>query len=176
MVFDHAVEVFEGLERVLKLDFLPAKTRVKIEKHLAKKVGKYSRKELLKIGVILHDLAKKDVLIRHPSGNTTGFGHEIIGSLMVRKFALRFGLDKKGRGFVERFVHYHGLVSDIVGLVIAKKNQAKYLGWFKEIVGDIDIELFLFIYADWLGSHLKKLNPKEYEVREKAVVRLLEAC
>jgi hypothetical protein len=44
---------------------------------------------------------------------------------------------------------------------------------YKEIVGDVYIELLLFMYADMTGSDLKEINPKEFKAREKLIIELL---
>jgi hypothetical protein len=85
-VFDHSVAVFVGLEGVLKLNFLKGIHKIKIQKHLDEKIGKSARKELLIVATVLHDIAKKDLLIKLPSGNTVCPAHEVIGSTIVKNF------------------------------------------------------------------------------------------
>lgn len=172
-VFDHVVAVFAGLEKVLELNFLKTNTRNKIQNHLGKKVGKFTRKELLIVATLLHDIAKNKAVITDPSGNTKSPGHEIIGSIIVEAFSSRFILDKRGEVFVKRIVQYHGFVNDILTLILDKK-QKNFFRIFKEAVGDISLELLLFMYADILGSNLKKLSPKEFAVRLNLITNLLE--
>lgn len=173
-VFDHVVAVFAGLEIVQKLDFLQGKYRKKIKKYLDKKAGKFTRRELLIVAALLHDIAKTDVLIEDSSGKTKSPGHEIISSVMIGKFASRFGLDGKGKEYVERMVHYHGFTNDILSIALYKNNEAKYLRLFKEAVGDIHLELLLLMYADILGSDLKKSDPEEFGVRLNLIKSFLE--
>ena len=161
------------METVFKFDFLKEKARKKIKKYLEKTVGSHSRKELLLIGALLHDIAKTDLLVKESTGFTNCPGHEIIGSLMVEKFSSRFTLDKKAEDFVKRIVCFHGFVNNILTLVIKRKNIVKYFGFFKQAVGDIYLELLLLMYADILGSDLKKLLPQEYQLRIKTIVKLL---
>jgi hypothetical protein len=173
-VFDHSVAVFKALEKILKLDFLKKETENKIEKYLKEKIGDYTRKELLIIATLLHDIAKSELLIKDSSGKTSCPGHEIIGSLMVDKFAERFNLDKQGKDFIGRMIHYHGFVSTILTLILEKKNSAKLFNYLKKSAGDIYIELLLFIYADILGSDLKKTDVKGFKDRIKIIIKFLE--
>jgi len=172
-VFDHCVAAFKGLEEVFKLKFLEKKDKNRIEKYLKKKVGCWSRKELLIIATILHDIGKMDTLITDSSGSTRCPAHEIIGSILVKKFTKRFGLDKKGQAYVEKIVRYHGFISDILALAIEKGDKDKYYHLYKEVVGDVNIELLLWMYADDLGTDLKKIMPKEFEAREKLIAEFL---
>ena len=129
---------------------------------------------MLIASTLLHDIAKIDLLVRHSSGNTLCPGHEIIGALQVKEFSSRFGLDKKGTDRVTKIVNYHGDVNNFLTLVMYKKNAKKYLSLFTEIVGDINIDLLLFMYADIMGSDLKKSIPDEYIKREKAITTSLK--
>ncbi len=173
-VFDHVVAVFEGLEEVSRLNFLDDKKRNKLSNYLNTKVGSLSRKELLTVATLLHDVAKADLLIKSPSGNTSCPGHELIGSSMVIRFSDVFGLDEKGINQVTKIVHYHGDVNDFLTLIIHKDNQKKYLRLLRTVVEDIDIELLLFMYADMMGSDLKMLNSAEYKKREFVIISSLK--
>jgi hypothetical protein len=164
-VFDHVVAVFAHLEQILKLDFLNKNSAQKIQRYLAKTVGKKTRRDLLIVSALLHDIAKTDTVITDKSGKADAPGHEMIGGILVRNFSSRFGLDKKDECYVEKIVHYHGFISDISTLIIAKGNFAKYFGLLKQTVGDIYIELALLKYADNLGSDLAKFDPKGAQKR-----------
>lgn len=159
VVFDHVVAVFAGLEEALKLNFLKKRSGNIIKKHLKKIIGKRSKEELLIISTLLHDIAKKDTVIKDKMGRANTPGHEIIGSVLVKKFSRRFGLNKKDKDYVKRIVHFHGFISDILSLIIARGNYLKYFNLFEQVVGDIGIELALLMYADILGSDLDKSDP-----------------
>lgn len=173
-VFDHVVAVFKGLETTFEFDFLRKKTKEKIKEHLKKQVGNHTRRELLIISTLLHDIAKTIVLIKDSNGFTMCPAHEIIGGVMVGKFAKRFNLNKKAQDCIKKIVHFHGFTNDILTLVIRKKNLNKHLELFKEAVEGIHIELFLLMYADILGSDLKKAIPEEYKNRTQAIISLLD--
>jgi len=173
-VFDHTTLALQGMEKILKLDFLKEDSRKKIIKHLGRKVGSHSRKQLLIVTTIVHDIGKRDTLIKDSSGLTRCPAHEIIGSVMATNFSSRFELDQKATKLVAKIINYHGFISDILALAINKKNQTKCFRLFKQAVGNIYIELLLLMYADMLGSHLKKLNLKEFKARERLIIEFLE--
>lgn len=172
-VFEHVVAVFSGLESILKLNFLKPKEKKAIESYLGKKAGKYCRKELLIVAILLHDIAKSYLHIKLDSGKTEYPGHAMIGASSVSQFRDRFDLDSKGAKYVQRLVHFHGFVNDVLTLLIHGKDLEKALKMFEAVVGDIQIELLLFMYADMKGSDLKKLDSKEYRLRETAIIRSL---
>lgn len=171
----HLIAVFKGLEEILKLDFLKKESREQIEKYLDSKIGNYSKKELLIVAAIFHDIAKSETLIRSESGVTRCPGHEIIGSHLVGKFTDRLGLDEKAKERVAKIIRYHGFISEILDLVINKNNEQKYFSILKAIVDDIHVELLLFMYADMMGSDLKQNIPQEYKTREKLIIKFLES-
>lgn len=173
-VFDHSVAVFSGLEKVLKLNFLAIHEKQKIKKYLENKVGKYKRQELLIVSTLLHDIAKNDVIIKDSTGNTQGPGHEIIGSIMVSKFSSRFGLDDTGEKIIERIVLFHGFTNNVLTLIIKKKKESKFFTIFKEVVGDIYIELLLLMNADMMGSNLRNFDSSEFNKREDLIINLLK--
>lgn len=173
--FDHTVAVFRSLEKIFRFDFLTdLRKKEIIEQYLKTKVGRYSRKELLMIATILHDIAKTDTLIKDSSDFTSCPDHEIIGSFMVDAFSDRFNLDVKGKEQVAKIIHYHGFISSIMELALAKENAGKYFDLFRKIVGDNWRELIIFMYADLSGSDLKKSAPASFAVREKLLVGFLD--
>lgn len=44
----------------------------------------------------------------------------------------------------------------------------------EKVVGSIRIDLLLFMYADMKGSDLRKINPNEFNNREKAIIDLIK--
>ena len=124
-----------------------------------------SRKEVLIVATLLHDIAKTETLVKSPDGTARCPGHELIGAGMVGKFTERFGLGKQDEEYVERIVRYHGLISDFLTLIISNGKRERYLEIFRETVGDVGIELVILMKADLLGSDLEKGNKKGYDDR-----------
>lgn len=172
-VFNHMVAVFKGLEKVLGFSFIKGEIKKEVLKHLQTKVKKHSRKELLIIATLLHDIAKKETIIEEQSGIKRCPAHEIIGSNMVKKFSSRFDLSNNETKIVEKIVHYHGFTNDILTLALSKNRISRYCSIFREIVGDIYIELFLLMYADILGSDLEKSNKQEFDKRLELITNFL---
>ena len=164
-VLDHVIGVFKGLEVVLMFKGLNAHDENILRKYLSEIVGKRTRKELLIVSTLLHDIAKTDTLIRLPDGTAGCPGHELIAAGRVKNFSDRFGFNKKDEEYVERIVRYHGLISDFLSLIIAKGSKEKYLKMFRGTVEDVAIELVLFMRSDLHGSDLDKNDMKAFDDR-----------
>lgn len=162
---DHVIGVFAGIEKVLKFDKLDSNNKRFLEKYLSVIIGRKSRKEILLVACLLHDIAKIDTLIKRPDGTTYCPGHELVAAERVGRFSLRFDLNKKDEEYLKRIVRYHGFISEIIELINAKGNREKYLKIFQETVGDIAIEVTLLLHADFLGSDLEKGDKKAYDDR-----------
>lgn len=173
-VLKHSIGVFEGLEKVLKLNFLKEDIRAGLQNYLEEQIGRHTRKELLIVATILHDIAKTKTLVKDGSGNTRCIAHEIIGSMMVSSFSARFDLDKTDEEYVKRMVLFHGFTDDILSLIIEKSDINRYFEFFKNTTGDVYKELLLLMYADILGSDLKKAIPGVFKERLGLITKLLE--
>lgn len=164
-VLDHSIKVFSGLETVLKFENIESNKRKYFQKYLSDYVGKKSRKEILIVATLLHDIAKVDTQVTLPDGATRCLEHELIAAGRVFGFSSRFGISGKDEQYVERIVRYHGFVSGILSLMIANGKKEEYLKIFIETVGDIAIELVLLMKADLLGSDLEKNDAKAFNER-----------
>jgi len=173
-VFVHTMAVLKQLELLLDLKIFTPENKKLLQKQLKKRVGNHTRKELLVVSTLLHDIAKPITAIRDKTGVVRCPGHEFIGSTMIKKFSSRFGLNKKDEEFVKKIVFFHGYIVDIINQVMDKGKKEFYLNIYKEIFGDIYYELLLLFYSDLLGSDLKKLNPEEYKIRQNLVLDFLQ--
>ncbi len=164
-VLDHVIDVYSGLETLLKFNDLKIEQRDKLKIYLSEVVGNITRQNVLKVATLLHDIAKTDVLIKSSDGKTLCPGHDLIAAARVKTFAERFDLDSKAESNVEQIVRYHGFTSDILNLMIANQDKDKYLRIFNETVSDVAIELVLLMHADLLGCDLEKSDKNGYDKR-----------
>ncbi len=149
-VFSHTISVLSHLEKLLK------KYR-KIKKP-DEKIGNCTRKQLLFLSALLHDIGKKES-IATKKGITYCPRHEIKGSLKAKKILDRINLSGKGRAFVISMIRNHGLAHKLAGA------GAKSLGRFKAKNKSIFTESILLAMADTLGSRLKQKRPGDFRRR-----------
>ncbi|MFH1971676.1 MAG: HD domain-containing protein [Patescibacteria group bacterium] len=173
-VFEHTMAVLKQLEGLLDLKIFTSKKRKLLQKQLGTKVGNHTKKDLLVVSTLLHDIAKPVTAIKDKNGVVRCPGHELIGSTMIEKFSLRFNLNKKDEEFVKRLVFSHGYIVEILNQIMNKGNKKFYLASYKKVVGNIYYELLLLFYSDLLGSDLKELNPSEFRTRQSLILDFLQ--
>jgi len=155
-VFDHTLRVLEELEKLLKT------TNNKINFYLNQKVDNYTRKDLLFLGALFHDIGKSDSFVK--SGDFTScLKHEELGSEKVKPILDRFDLSDREKNIVIKIIKYHGKLSDIArpGSDSLEEEYEK----FKSEYSSIFVELILLTMADTLGSQLKNNRPEEFNFR-----------
>ncbi len=165
VVLDHVIRVYEGLESILHYDFYEADYRIQLEQHLSEPVEKRTKKELLQVATLLHDIAKVDTLIIRPDGTAGCPSHELIGAERVKNFSKRFGFGPKDEEFTERIVRYHGFISEILNSILETGYKEKYFRIFKEITAEQSVCLVLLMHADLLGADLEKNDKKAFNER-----------
>lgn len=173
-VLDHVIKVFKGLETVLQFEKVDVSKKRFLEEYLSRSIGNRTRKEILIVATLLHDIAKSDTLVISADGRANCPGHELIAASRVKNFSNRFDLNNLDEQYVERIVRYHGFIANILDLIIANKDREKYLSIFKETVGDITIELILLMHADLLGSDLKTSNEQAFNERIELLSWMLD--
>jgi hypothetical protein len=164
--FDHTVSVMRGMETLFQAEFLtPADTEV-LANHLAQKIETHTRKDLLRLLVLVHDLAKPETTVTNPDGTTGCPGHELLSVARVQEFQDRFELGQSEVTWVQQLVRLHGEPHQLLTLGLAKPaEQVKIMNTFIAVVGDGALELILMVHADLLGGDLATLNPQEFEAR-----------
>ena len=140
----------------------------KIKNYLNHKIKNYSRKELLILAGIFHDIGKKEAV-----KETLFLGHEEIGAEKLRNIISRFDLTDEEKEFVINLVGNHGLIHDILNYP-ADKPEEKWQK-FKEKNPDIYIVVALLTKADTLVSHLKNSKPKEFVFRINFINKIIES-
>ncbi|MFH1181233.1 MAG: HD domain-containing protein [bacterium] len=156
-VFDHTLSVFCSLEKIIR------NSKRGIRQALNKIVDKNSRKSLLYVATLLHDIGKTETITDLGGGVRGCPGHERKGALKTEKILKRFSLSQKESKIIIDMVRNHGVIHDIIGLG-CKDFQKEYKN-FKKKFSSIYVELILLAFADTVGSYLKRANPLEFRHR-----------
>jgi UTP:GlnB (protein PII) uridylyltransferase len=163
-VFNHTLTVLSHLEKILK------KTKKAILRYLDKKIDSCTRKEILFLATIFHDIAKKEAIVREGTKTRTP-GHEKEGAKKVRKILPRFNLSYREKGFIAEIIKNH----DTVHLFLKSntKDRDKSLSKFKDD-SNVFWEVMLLGMADTLGCQPKgKVVTSEVKARMKFYKKLL---
>lgn len=164
--FNHTVAVMRGLETLFQAVFLTPADRVTLAQYLAQKIETHTRKDLLRLLVLVHDLAKPNAMVTNLDGTTGCPGHELLSAARVQEFQDRFELKRSEVAWVQQLVRLHGEPHQLLTLGLAKPaEQIKIADTFVTAVGDGALELVLMVHADLLGGDLATLNPQEFEAR-----------
>ena len=151
-VFNHTIKVLISMEKLLK------KCNYKINKYLNKKLNNHSRKQLLFLGAMLHDIGKKETIV--VKDNVTYCPqHEIKGIRKAHKILRYFNLSAQEEKFVINLIQNHTEAHNMPDM------NNKSFGNFKMRHKDYFIELVLLVVADQMGSDLRKKYPKEFKIR-----------
>ncbi len=173
-VYEHTVRVIFNLERLLDLDFLPNKARVKLKIYLNERIDHHLRKDLILISTFLHDMAKKDTRVIDASGKTSCPAHEVIGGTKVSNFSKRFELTHNEEEIVKKTVSQHALVYDFYHLRHKFTELSRIFELYSTVIGSCQVELVLLFYSDILGSDGNKGAPEEFNICEAIAQRHLK--
>lgn len=155
-VFDHTLGVLEELEKLLK------SLNGKADSYINQKIDSHTRRELLVLSTLFHDIAKSDTLVDE-EGSTFCPKHEEIGSEKVVPILDKFGLSNQEKEIIVRIVRYHDEPHTLANPKNIKSN--KKFDEFKSKYPDIFLELILLGMADTIGCQLKDNNPDEFKLR-----------
>lgn len=153
-VFKHTLSVFKNLKK------LHNAYKNKLNKYLSKKIDRFTRKELLFLAALFHDIAKKET-ITQKKGVTQCPKHEIKGAVKAKRILKKFDLSAREMQFVISIIKSHGLTH-----TLPKVNKKSYAN-FKNRHKSIFLELILLAMADTLASRLKESRAADFNMRLK---------
>jgi len=155
-VLNHTISVLLELKQLLK------KLNDRIKVYLGKKIDIYSKRELLFLTALFHDIGKKETFEKEKD-ITKCPGHEKVGTTKLKIILSKFDLSKNEKEFITKIVRNHGFIHEILNF--PEKNLKKKLEEFKKRYSDIFLEVILLSIADMLGSQLKNNKSKEFNFR-----------
>ena len=155
-VFNHTLSVMEAMEKI----FTDNKN---LEAVFDKKVDNYSRKELLEIAAVFHDIGKKEAMIKEGKF-TKCTGHEEIGVKKAKDILGHFNLSPRETQLVLDIIANHSVFHHL--LSPNNQNFHKNLEDLKNKFGEsIYPELIVLSYADTANSKLRIAGPEEFKNR-----------
>lgn len=158
-VLDHTKMVFSNLTLILK------RRQGLISKYLNKKMGRYSKSELLLFVPILHDVGKAKTMVTL-DGITKCPNHEQQSMFETGPILDHFGFEGIEVDYVQNLVKHHGELNGILN----KSNDPSFPVQFNEFKNknkEILLELFLHMIADTKGGFYRISDPEGYEFRIK---------
>ena len=159
-VFDHSLETVGSVERVLSRGSSgtepdPVAAVVPWSTDIGKRFDDevsdgHSRATLLKLGALLHDIAKPQTKMIDAKGKTRFLGHHTLGASMSRDILTRLRVSNRGTGMVATMVDSHLRPMQMRHGVDMPTPRAVYR-YFRD-VGDVAIDTLYLNLADHLAA------------------------
>lgn len=157
-VFNHSVKTVDAIDFVLRygsweytgndiLDYVP--WTAEIERHFNSRVGGGTRRLLLKLAALLHDVAKPQTKAVDEQGRTRFFGHAIEGAGAATGIMERLRFSTKEIKLVSGVIYHHlRPVQTCQDELPTRKAIYRY---FRD-TGDVAIDTLFFSLADHLAT------------------------
>ncbi len=158
-VFEHSLQTVAAVEFLLREsdwkhsneDMLTtAPWSDAIDRHLSQEVSSGSNhKVLLKLGALLHDIAKPMTKSIDETGRARFLGHTKEGAVMTTRILERLRFSKRETSLVESFVYHH--LRPVQMAADELPTQRAIYRYFRD-TGEAGIDILLLALADYLAS------------------------
>ncbi len=159
-VFEHTIEVLEELEKIIKVN-----KDSNLDIYLEKKIDNYSKKDLLYLWTLFHDISKNDTFSYEKWFWTKCPWHEEQWAIKVENILKKFDLSNIEKIFVKNLIRYHWKIHYI--LYEDNLNLNNEVNEHKNKYEAIYIELIILALADTIASDLKISDKINYDFRIK---------
>ena len=159
-VFDHSIEAVGAVERVLSPETRNSGTDAlaglvpwspEIDEHFAEEVSDgHTRATMLKMGALLHDVAKPQTKMIDPKGKTRFLGHHSLGAEVSREISCRLRVSNRGADILAALVENHLRPTQMCQGGDMPTRRAIYK-FFRD-VGDEAIDTLYLSLADHLAA------------------------
>ncbi|MGL5715969.1 MAG: HD domain-containing protein [Paraclostridium sp.] len=157
--FEHSLLALKTFEEMINKDgFFESHISNEIYKTLNESVDDgLNKKDLLKLGILFHDMGKPEAKTIDNTGRVRFRKHEIIGANNVFTIGKRLGLSYANILIIYKYIRYHMILLKLY----KEDNMSKdKLYTIFDKLKDETIEVFLLGYADIISTR-KLLNPDE---------------
>ena len=169
-VFDHTTSCLSAFEEFLdELSFSSKQQDVRLMTYLSSHVYGISHADLVRLGILFHDIAKPiSIETDAKSGMTNCPHHEVHSALSTINLAHAFGLSKGTVRTIAQLALHHMTANTVVNTAMVGESE-RVFGAFQETVSDLYIPLLILAKCDALGSDFPILNPSEFEKRDACI-------
>jgi len=152
--FEHTISALSEYEKITsarQIDWLDAK------------INNNSKKSLLRIAILLHDISKNDTMLTADDKTNSFPNHEEKGAIEAKNILERFKLGEDEKNFIISIIKNHGHPHEILR---NREECDQALDDLKIKIPNIYNETILLAMVDIMVSKLKKLNNREaYDFR-----------
>lgn len=135
-VWEHSLRAVEALEALLGDLGLLAPHGARVAAHFTEPLGSgLTRREVLKVAVLLHDVAKPETRTVDADGRVRFIGHDRLGAERAAAVAARWRWPGRAAAVLERLVHQH-LRPMHLGMLDAVSRRARYR-FFRDLGAEV---------------------------------------
>ena len=132
----------------------------------------HTRRTILKLAALLHDIAKPQTKTLEPDGRTRFFGHSEQGAEIAERRLNSLRLSNRGASMVSRMVLHHLRPAGMSGSVEWPTDRAIYR-YFRD-TGDIALDTLYLALADYLGAKGPELEHPKWLEHAKMIAHILD--
>jgi len=167
-VFEHTLSVLKALEEIMKSagEF--------VSLYLDTVIEQYTRRVLLVLATLFHDIGKREVLVSFGDKTSTK-GHEAESAEITQQRLDDFDLTDIEKEFVLQVIAQHGAISDLVEPSQPDKYET-LLEEFKAANADIFLAICLLGKADLQGSQWGQTHPDDFAIRLNRYNQIIETA
>jgi UTP:GlnB (protein PII) uridylyltransferase len=169
-VFDHTTSVLAAFEEFLdELSFSSKQHDVRLMEYLSSHVYGISHSDLIRLGILFHDIAKPiSFETDAQNGMTNCPHHEVHSALSTIEMANAFGLPKGTCRTIAQLALMHMSANTVVNTAMNGEPE-RVFGAFQETVADLYIPLLLLAKCDASGSDFPLLDLMQFEKRDACI-------
>ena len=177
-VFGHSINAVEGVERLTSrregdpiADLAPWSEEM--EERFSQEVSDgHTRRTVLKVAALLHDIAKPQTRMMDDTGRTRFFGHHSLGASMSGPILQRLRMSNRGVEMVSGMVEYHLRPGQISQGDELPTSRAVYR-YFRD-VGEVATDTLYLSLGDHLAARGPDLDMAGWQRHVDTVAHVLE--
>ena len=178
-VWGHLLHAVESAERITKgHQHSPIYTLVywtaETDAYFSQEVSDgHSRRTLLKLAALFHDIAKPQTKEKDENGRTRFPGHSEAGAVVAAKRLAHLRVGSRGINMVAQMVEHHLRPAHMMQGVEAPTNRAIYR-YFRDL-GDVAVDTLYLSQADYLAAKGPQLNPDDWANHARMIAHIVKA-
>jgi len=170
----HAVETAEGVtngHQNSAIYSLVPWTQESVDYFGQKVSDGHTRRTILKLTALLHDIAKPQTKAEDATGRTRFLGHSDMGAEMAQGRLAHLRLSSRGIAMVSKMVEQHLRPSNMHQGVDLPTNRAIYR-YFRDL-GDVAIDTLYLAMADYLAARGPEIVPEDWARHARMITHIL---
>ena len=132
----------------------------------------HTRRTMLKLTALLHDIAKPQAKSRDETGRTRFFGHSELGAEMAAERLAQLRISARGVARVSKMVEQHLRPANMQHGLELPTHRAIYR-YFREL-GDVAVDTLYLAMADYLAAKGPELVPEDWGNHARMMAYILE--